>query len=93
MAVHAREPLVRRAEGVAGDAPLVLHGKEMELLSLSLDGKAMAEGDYELGEQEITRFRADYERRWNRLHLIRTIFAVASFIVALLVVFTPVQTA
>jgi uncharacterized membrane protein len=47
----------------------------------------------ELGEQEITRFRADYERRWNRLHLIRTIFAVASFIVALLVVFTPVQTA
>ena len=42
----------------------------------------------ELGELEIGRFRKAYEQKWNRLHLIRTAFAVLSFILSLLVVFT-----
>ena len=45
-----------------------------------------------LGELEIGRFRKAYERKWNRLHLIRTVFAVLSFIFSLLVVFTHSKT-
>lgn len=46
----------------------------------------------ELGELEIVEFRKAYERKWNRLHLIRTAFAVLSFIFSLLVVFTHSKT-
>lgn len=37
---------------------------------------------------ELSFFRQDYETRWNRLHLIRTVFAVGSFVCALLAVFS-----
>jgi len=38
----------------------------------------------EMGSEKITEFRKYYELNWNRLHLIRTIFAVISFILAVL---------
>lgn len=38
----------------------------------------------EMGSEKITEFRKYYESNWNRLHLIRTIFAVVSFILAVL---------
>jgi len=46
----------------------------------------------ELGKQEIIDFRKAYERQWNRLHLIRTVFSVLSFVLSLLVVFTQFKT-
>ena len=46
----------------------------------------------ELGELEIGRFRKSYEQKWNRLHLIRTVFAALSFLLSLLVVFTQFKT-
>jgi uncharacterized membrane protein len=33
----------------------------------------------ELGESKIAEFRKSYEQKWNRLHLIRTVFSVLSF--------------
>jgi len=41
-----------------------------------------------LGEQEMRSFRQKYEGRWNRLHLIRTVFAVIAFLLSLLPLFT-----
>ena len=41
-----------------------------------------------LGEQEMRSFRQKYEGRWNRLHLIRTVFAVVAFLLSLLPLFT-----
>ena len=41
-----------------------------------------------LTEQLKNRFRSSYESPWNRLHLIRTVFAVISFILLLLVFLT-----
>ena len=41
-----------------------------------------------LTEQLKNRFRISYELPWNRLHLIRTVFAVLSFILLLLVFLT-----
>jgi uncharacterized membrane protein len=41
---------------------------------------------------EMTEFRQDYELSWNRLHLIRTTFAVISFILSILGVFASVKT-
>ena len=38
----------------------------------------------EMGSEKITEFRKYYESNWNRLHLIRTVFAVISFILAVL---------
>ena len=58
-------------------------------LNNALDALDLAE----LAEQEIVRFRNDFEQRWNRLHLIRTVFAVLAFALSLLVVFTPYETA
>ena len=46
----------------------------------------------ELGELEIGRFRKAYEQKWNRLHLIRTVFAALSFLLSLLVVFNHFRT-
>ncbi|MEQ8878854.1 MAG: DUF1772 domain-containing protein [Cyclobacteriaceae bacterium] len=37
--------------------------------------------------EKITVFRAYYESKWNRFHLIRTVFAVSSFLLALLALF------
>ncbi len=42
----------------------------------------------ELSDIEIVGFRRSYEKRWNRLHLTRTVFAVLSFAFSLLSVFT-----
>lgn len=41
-----------------------------------------------LGEQEMHSFRKKYEARWNRLHLIRTVFSVIAFLLSLLPLFT-----
>ena len=43
----------------------------------------------EFSELEASAFRSSYERKWNRLHLVRTVFSVLSFVLALLSVFTP----
>lgn len=43
----------------------------------------------ELSENKLTAFRKSYEQKWNRLHFIRTVFAVLSFLGSLLAVFTP----
>ena len=41
----------------------------------------------ELDSDKIEAFRAFYETNWNRLHLIRTVFAVMAFMLSLLAVF------
>ncbi|GJM31665.1 MAG: membrane protein [Saprospiraceae bacterium] len=41
-----------------------------------------------LTTNKIMEFRKFYETSWNRLHLIRTVFAVASFLLSVLAVFT-----
>lgn len=46
----------------------------------------------ELSETKIVDFRKSYEGKWNRLHLIRTVFAVLSFLFSLIVLFTQVKT-
>lgn len=40
-----------------------------------------------LGEAEIKEFRRSYEVKWNRLHWIRTLFAVLSFLLSIIAVF------
>ncbi|NRB51824.1 MAG: DUF1772 domain-containing protein [Saprospiraceae bacterium] len=40
-----------------------------------------------LGEAEMKEFRRSYEIKWNRLHWIRTLFAVLSFMLSLIAVF------
>lgn len=42
----------------------------------------------EMSPQKLLEFRNFYENNWNRLHLIRTIFAVGSFVLSVLAVFT-----
>ncbi|MEL6657443.1 MAG: DUF1772 domain-containing protein [Bacteroidota bacterium] len=42
----------------------------------------------ELSPDRLQAFRQDYEIKWNRLHMIRTICSVASFLLALLTAFT-----
>ena len=42
----------------------------------------------DLSSSNIQEFRNFYESNWNRLHLIRTVFAVASFFLSLLAFFT-----
>lgn len=41
----------------------------------------------ELSDSEMNEFRRSYEEKWNRLHMIRTIFAVISFVLSVLAVF------
>lgn len=41
----------------------------------------------ELSKEEISKERHDYEVQWNRLHLIRTVFAVLSFMLLLIAAF------
>lgn len=40
-----------------------------------------------LNEEEVSKDRRDYETPWNRLHLIRTVFAVLSFMLLLIAAF------
>lgn len=37
---------------------------------------------------QLAEFRQHYESKWNRLHMIRTVFAVLSFVLSLLAVFS-----
>ncbi len=55
-----------------GNVPL---NNQLETLNLS-----------QLSATQISEFRAMYEPSWNRLHLIRTIFSVISFILILMAV-------
>ena len=50
--VDSRLQFQRRADSPAG-AALQLHGEELELLSLAIDGRALEPGDYELTEQGL----------------------------------------
>ncbi|WP_425237749.1 DUF1772 domain-containing protein [Ulvibacterium sp.] len=45
----------------------------------------------ELSSTKIAEFRAFYEQKWNRLHSIRTICAVISFVLAVLALFAQVK--
>ena len=45
-----------------------------------------------LSDSEIFEFRKAYEEKWNRLHLIRTVFAVLSFVISLLAAFGQYKT-
>ncbi len=56
-----------------GNVPL---NDQLELLKLS-----------EINSDKIAPFRKFYETKWNRLHLIRTVFAVISFVLAVLSLF------
>jgi uncharacterized membrane protein len=58
-----------------GNVPL---NDELDALSL-----------YGLSEKQMAGERQQYEVRWNRLHLIRTIFAVLSFMLILLAALSP----
>ena len=42
----------------------------------------------ELAEGAATEFRQNYERKWNRFHLIRTIFSVLAFLLSVLALYT-----
>ena len=57
-----------------GNVPL---NNQLDLLNLS-----------ELTSDKLTQFRKFYENKWNRLHFIRTFFAVCSFLFTVLAVFT-----
>ncbi|GGY31768.1 aminopeptidase N [Bacterioplanes sanyensis] len=45
---------LRRNDEVAGDGSLTLDGQELELLAVQLDGQALSEGQYQLGEETLT---------------------------------------
>ena len=45
----------------------------------------------ELSPKKLLEFRDFYENKWNRLHLIRTIFAVGAFLLSVLAVFTHLK--
>ena len=62
---------------VLGNVPL---NDQLEVLNLG-----------EMASNKISTFRELYETNWNRLHLIRTVFAVASFLLSALAVFTHVK--
>jgi len=42
----------------------------------------------EMHSSKISEFRKFYETNWNRLHLVRTIFAIAAFFLSVLAIFT-----
>ena len=42
----------------------------------------------EISSSKLSEFRSFYENKWNRLHLIRTIFAVGSFLLSVLAIFS-----
>tara|TARA_R110001592_G_scaffold311503_1_gene586374 strand:- start:1228 stop:1728 length:501 start_codon:yes stop_codon:yes gene_type:complete len=57
-----------------GNIPL---NNQLDLLNLS-----------NMASDKIQAFRKFYEINWNRLHLIRTVFATASFVLSVIAVFT-----
>jgi len=57
-----------------GNVPLNNQLDALELVSMSTN--------------KIAEFRKFYESNWNRLHLIRTVFAVVSFLLSTLAIFT-----
>jgi aminopeptidase N len=52
--VHAQLVMRRNPAHGSGLPALVLDGQELELVSLSLDGKALEEGDYQLTDSHLT---------------------------------------
>ena len=42
-------------------------------------------------ETKLAQFRKMYEGKWNRLHLIRTVFSVISFMLSILGIFTQIK--
>jgi uncharacterized membrane protein len=46
----------------------------------------------ELADAEVVQFRNSYELKWNRLHLIRTVFSVFSFLFSLAAIFIQYKT-
>lgn len=59
---------------VFGNVPL---NDQLDILSLT-----------ELNSGKMAEFRKFYETNWNRLHVIRTVFAVASFLLSVMAIFT-----
>ena len=45
----------------------------------------------EISADLMNQTRENYEVRWNKLHMIRTVFAVLSFALSLLAVFSPIK--
>ncbi len=45
---------LRRNDEVQGNGSLTLDGQELELLAVQLDGQALSEGQYQLGEETLT---------------------------------------
>jgi uncharacterized membrane protein len=56
--------------------------------NVPLNNKLAALNLIEMSPQKLLEFRNFYENNWNRLHLIRTIFAIGSFVLSVLAVFT-----
>jgi len=51
--VRATLALARNPKSADAHAPLVLDGDEIELVSVALDGRVLAPGDYKLGEESL----------------------------------------
>ncbi len=52
--VRATLALARNPKAADAHAPLLLNGEELELVSVKLDGRALAPGDYALGEESLS---------------------------------------
>lgn len=52
--VHAQLVMRRNPDAGAGLPPLTLHGQQLELVSLSLDDRALSPADYQLSEDSLT---------------------------------------
>ncbi|MGM3386968.1 aminopeptidase N [Stutzerimonas stutzeri] len=52
--VHAQLVMRRNPEAGAGLPPLQLHGQDLELMSLSLNDRALGLGDYQVAEESLT---------------------------------------
>src|SRR5450756_1661086 len=51
--VRSSLALARNPKSADARAPLALDGDELELLSVALDGRALAPGEYKLGEESL----------------------------------------
>ena len=52
--VHAALRVARNPAHAAGTEPLVLDGEDLELVSVTLDGRALAEAEYRVDERSLT---------------------------------------
>lgn len=59
--VSAMLDLYRNPAVIAPATQLKLHGADVELVSIALDGKVLGEGDYEFGEESLTLFNTPAE--------------------------------